>query len=143
MQNYANHRQYYTAHHFIFYPLILLLTGLSIWLSFVYPEHHFEFVAIAILFFFMGWLSFMMRQHYALGNQNRIIRLEFRLRYFQLTGKSFDQVEPLLSFGQLAALRFASNEELLALIQRAIDEDLSPNAIKKSVKNWQPDHMRV
>jgi hypothetical protein len=85
----------------------------------------------------------MTRQHYALTNQNRTVRLEMRLRYFQLTGVPFDQVENRLSFSQLAALRFASDPELVALIQRALDQNLDPGAIKNAIQNWHPDHMRV
>ena len=44
----------------------------------------------------------MVRQHYALGNQNRIIRLEFKQRYFELFGKRSDEVEERLNFGQIA-----------------------------------------
>lgn len=143
MQNYQNHRSYYTAHHFIFYPLILILAGLCIRFSVIYPEHHFELAGLALVFIFLGWLSYMMRQHYALGNQNRIIRLEFRLRYFQLTGKTFDALEEQLTFSQIAALRFASDGEVLSLIQEAIDKKLSSGEIKRSIKNWKADFMRV
>ncbi|HCN84651.1 MAG TPA: hypothetical protein DIT07_13685 [Sphingobacteriaceae bacterium] len=143
MQNYQNHRSYYTAHHFIFYPLTLILAGLSIRFSVIYPEHHFELVGLALSFALIGWLSYMMRQHYGLGNQDRIIRLEFRLRYFQLTGKTFDALEEQLTFPQITALRFASDGELLALIQEAIDKKLSSGEIKKSIKSWKPDYMRV
>ncbi len=143
MQNYQNHRSFYTAHHFIFYPLILILAGLCIRFSVIYPEHHFEFVGLALSFIFLGWLSYMMRQHYALGNQDRIIRLEFRLRYFQLTGKTFDALEEQLTFSQIAALRFASDAELLPLIQEAIAKKLSSGEIKRSIKHWKADYMRV
>jgi hypothetical protein len=142
-QNFNNHQKYYPTHHFVFYPLILVLTAISVKFSFQYPESHFEFMGLALSFFFIGWLSFMMRQHYALGNQDRIIRLEFRLRYFQLTGKSFDTLEEKLRFSQIVALRFASDDELIILIQKTIDENLSSKDIKKSVKNWKADHMRV
>jgi Family of unknown function (DUF6526) len=142
-QNYKNHAKYYVGHHFIFYPI--LLAGLIYSLSGIskYPEHSREWIAISLLFFLVGWLSFMLRQHYALGNQNRIIRVEMRLRYFMLTQKDFQPMEQQLSFGQLAALRFASDEELPALLQQAIRENLSPGTIKKMIKNWVPDHMRV
>lgn len=143
MQNYQNHRSFYTPHHFVFYPLILIFTAVCVRLSITFPEQHFLFIALAIAFIFIGWLSYMMRQHYALGNQDRIIRLEFRLRYFQLTGKPFDALEEQLSFRQIAALRFASDGELLALIQEAVDKKLSGNEIKKSIKNWKADYMRV
>ena len=85
----------------------------------------------------------MLRQHYALGNQNRIVRLEMRLRYYQLTGKRFEPLEQQLLFGQIAALRFASDEELLPLIDRTLKENLSAKQIKQSVVNWQADDMRV
>jgi hypothetical protein len=89
------------------------------------------------------WLSFMTRQHYALGNQDRIVRLEMRLRYYQLTHTQLEQYEGRLSFKQIAALRFASDEELPALLQKALEEHLSPNAIKRSITNWQEDEMRA
>ena len=75
--------------------------------------------------------------------QNRVVRLEMRVRYFQLTGQSFTSLEQKMSFGQIAALRFAPDDELLPLIERAVNEHLSADTIKKSIKNWQPDFMRV
>jgi hypothetical protein len=98
---------------------------------------------IVAAFILIGWLSFMLRQHYALGNQNRIIRLEMRLRFYQVTNKRFDPLEQKLTFGQIASLRFAPDEELLGLTEKAINENLSPNEIKKSIKNWQADYMRA
>ena len=85
----------------------------------------------------------MLRQHYALNNQNRIVRLEMRFRYYTLTHERLEPLEINLSFGQLAALRFASDEELPTLVQRALKENLSPKDIKKSIRVWLPDHMRV
>ena len=73
----------------------------------------------------------MLRQHYALLLQNRIVRLEMRVRYFQMSGKRFEPVEQKLNFNQIAALRFASDSELPALVDRALKENLSPDAIKK------------
>lgn len=142
-QDYSNHTRYYTPHHFIFYPVVGLLFTASILCIFIYPGRSVEWAAIAFLFFIAGWLAFMLRQHYALTNQNRIVRLEMRLRYFELTQKRFTTIESRLSFKQIAALRFASDEELLSLIERAIAENLSPDKIKRSIKNWQPDLMRV
>ncbi len=85
----------------------------------------------------------MMRQHYALGNQNRIVRLEFRLRHFELLGKSSIETEKQLSFSQLAALRFADDMEFKLLLDKAIKENLSADDIKRSIRNWQADDMRV
>jgi hypothetical protein len=91
----------------------------------------------------IGWGSYMLRQHYALGNQNRIIRLELRLRYYQLTHERFEPLEQQLTFGQVAALRFAGDDELPSLVKTTLQNNLSSNDIKKSIKSWQADLMRV
>ena len=142
-QNYKNHTRYYYPHHFIFYPIVILLFILSIRAYTQYKERQLEFALLAFAFFLIGWLSFMMRQHYALNNQNRIIRLELRLRYYQLTNQRLELLEDKLSLAQLAALRFASDEEFPGLTQFAAENNLSPDLIKKSIKNWLPDNMRV
>jgi len=136
-------KRYYFPHHFIFYPLLVVLISVSIYYSCAYPEKQMEWVFITILLFLIGGLSFMLRQHYALGNQDRIIRLEMRLRYYQLTNQRFESIEKQLSFKQIAALRFASDDELPALVKRTIEEKLSSSTIKYSIVNWIPDHMRV
>lgn len=91
----------------------------------------------------MFYLAVMLRQHYALGNQNRIVRLEFKLRYFELFGKRSDSVEKKLTFDQIAALRFANDEEFTQLLDRALLEGLKGDQIKKSIKDWQADNERV
>ena len=106
------------------------------------PEQLYIWLATIALFLIVGILSLMLRQHYALGNQDRIVRLEMRLRYYQLTGKRLEDIELQLGLGRVCALRFASDAELPALVQRALDENLSTDAIKKAVKNWQADDMR-
>ena len=85
----------------------------------------------------------MLRQHYALTTQDRIVRLEVRFRYFTLTGQRFEPLEKNLSLGQILALRFASDGEFPELVKRAIAENLSPDDIKRAVKEWQGDYMRV
>jgi hypothetical protein len=142
-QTFENHVRYYTAHHFVFYPLLLIATGASVYALDHHPEQKPVWLAVILLFIFIGWSSFMLRQHYALGNQNRIVRLELRFRYYVITGKRLEPLESGLSFPQLAALRFASDEELQALTERAVNENLSPLQIKKSILHWLPDTMRV
>jgi hypothetical protein len=66
-----------------------------------------------------------------------------RQRYFELTGESFSKKEKQLKLGQILALRFASNDELLNLIEKAINENLSKKEIKLAVKDWQGDYLRV
>jgi hypothetical protein len=72
--------------------------------------------------------------------QNRAIRAEENLRHFAMTGKLLD---PNLKMGQIVALRFASDEEYLALAKRAVQENLSREDIKKAIKTWRADHHRA
>jgi hypothetical protein len=95
------------------------------------------FIALALL------LCVLIARLYALKNQNRLIRIEMRYRFFELTGKSFAEKEAKLRLSQLIALRFASDSELVPLINKSISENLSSKQIKLAIKNWLPDHHRV
>lgn len=142
-QNYSNHIRYYWPHHFVFYPLTGLLFGTCLWWAFHDPENAMQWVVLALVVVFLILLSLMVRQHYALMNQNRIVRLEMRFRYYVITQQRFEPIEQRISKGQLFALRFASDEELPALVDRVVKENLEPDAIKRAIRNWLPDEMRV
>lgn len=143
VQNYKNHVRFYPPHHFVFYPIILLLLGSAIYYAVNDSPNQRLWIFISILIFVVGWLAFMLRQHYALVLQNRIVRLELRYRYFVITGTRFEPMENLLNDSQVFALRFAPDAELPLLVQKAVAEKLSGDAIKKSIVNWFPDHNRV
>ena len=98
---------------------------------------------ISVIFVVLFCLAFMLRQHYALTLQNRIVRLELRYRYFSITGKRLEDFEHQLNDNQLFALRFAPDKELPALIVRALTEKLSGTVIKKAIINWKGDYDRV
>ena len=134
---------YYLPHHFIFLPLMLVLMIFGITKTFKDENHQLEWALFSILSFCILYLAVMLRQHYALGNQDRIVRLEFRLRYFELFGKRSAEIEEKLSFKQIAALRFAGDDEFETLLTRALTENLRAGEIKKSIQNWQTDHMRL
>lgn len=142
-QNYSNHVRYYGPHHFVFYPLSLALLVIAIRAAFLHKEEGAVWWMIAAVIALIILTAFMLRQHYALTNQNRIVRLELRFRYFVLTQKRLEPLEPSLGFGRLAALRFASDEELPDLVERTLRNNLSADEIKKQIRAWLPDHMRV
>jgi hypothetical protein len=142
-QQYKNHKKYYFPHHFIFLPMMAFLTGLGIRNAFHDPLHQLEWLLFGIVSFCIFYLAVMLRQHYALGNQDRIVRLEFRLRYFELFGKRSEQVEEKLSFSQIAALRFAGDHEFAGLLEQALDKNMSADEIKRSIQQWKPDNMRL
>lgn len=141
-QTYKNHIRYYTPHHFVYYPILLVFLCLSIYFSFTSPEH-ILWVFISIIFVFLFCLAFMLRQHYALILQDRIVRLELRYRYFSLTGKRLEEFESRLRDSQIFALRFASDSELPALVEKVLKDNLSGRGIKKSIVNWKGDYHRV
>ena len=143
MQNYSNHIRFYPAHHFVFYPLIGFLFAFSVWQAAKSSDQLLVWVLISVILFLVGWASFMMRQHYAMTLQNRMVVLEIRLRYYTLTQQRFETIEDKLNFGQIAALRFASDQEFTALIEKTLKENLSADQIKGSIQNWLPDTRRV
>lgn len=77
---------------------------------------------------------------FALKAQDRAIRAEENLRHFALTGKLLDS---RLRTSQIIALRFAPDEELVALAKRAVDENLDAKTIKQAIQNWKGDYHRV
>lgn len=141
-QSFKNHIRYYTPHHFVYYPIILTLLAFSV--SFIFTTgDKLIWTFISAIFVVLFCLAFMMRQHYALTLQNRIVRLELRYRYFALTWKRFEDIEQQLNDDQLFALRFAPDEELKGLIEKTLLKNLSGTEIKKAIINWNGDYQRV
>lgn len=142
-QNYTNYIKFYPPHHFIYLPLLGFLQILGIWKIFNDEPNQLNWILFSVVIFLFIYLALMVRQHYALGNQDRIVRLEFKLRYFALFGKSSDEVETQLSFGQIAALRFAYDDEFRILVEKALQQNISADEIKKSITNWKADNHRI
>ncbi|GGG51855.1 DUF6526 family protein [Epilithonimonas arachidiradicis] len=146
-QNLKNHRKYYPLHHFVFYPVMLILLILSLfefWDNAIdYRNISLIWLAISAIIISIVILSLMLRQHYALGLQDRIIINEFKFRYFALTGNRLENSTYQFSDAQIFALRFAEDEDLMELMHQTAQNDWSSAQIKKNIKNWKADDQRV
>lgn len=142
MQNFKNHAKLNPLHHFILAPITLILL---VWSSINLVKNGLSDTAflfsflLALAVFLVGLIARM----YATKNQDRTIRLEMRLRYFEMTGTSFSSKEKQLKLSQIIALRFAGDAEILLLLERAIAENLSSKEIKSAITDWQGDYNRV
>ncbi len=80
---------------------------------------------------------------YVVRLQDRIIQLEMQVRCARVLAAGQDELLAELSPKQLVALRFASDDELGDLLQRAVREQMTPAAIKQAIRQWRPDYMRT
>lgn len=140
-QSFKSHAKFVPAFHYFVVPVLLINVINSViraYHSFNY-EHAFGVVlALALL-----TLAFVART-FALKVQDRVIRLEMRLRLRELLPA--DLQFRILDFrpGQLVAMRFASDAELPTLARKVLDENLTDQrSIKSQIQNWQPDHLRA
>jgi len=140
-QNYSNHGRYVPLYHYVLLFLVVVtFIGAIINLTNSIGDHERLYSAslILVMSFSMLIISWYMRAFPA-KVQDRAIRAEENMRHYIMTGKLLD---PRLKMSQIIALRFADDEEWLALMKRAIDENLSNPQIKKEIKKWKADHHR-
>lgn len=141
-QSADHYLRFYPLHHFIFYPVMMLL-AIACFREAYTSGNILPWALGGCGFLSLVWVSYMLRQHYALLLQDRVIRLEMRYRYFSLTGKRLEALEPGLTDAQLFALRFAGDEELEGLVEKAVKENHPAGKIRRSVKKWKADIHRV
>lgn len=139
-QNFKNHAILVPGFHYIGMLSILALLGGSInYLCRATPENKYlaSLLILAAFIFAVLWIYI---RTFPLKAQDRAIRAEENLRYYVLTGKLFPAE---LKMPQIIALRFAPDSEYLALLDRAIKENLSNKEIKAAIQNWKADHHRL
>ena len=137
-QNINNHTQIVYRYYLTTGIPILVLGGIAIWKIIDGVDRDFGWILLLI-----SWIlitMFFKGRTMALKAQDRAIRSEESLRYFILTGK---RIDPRIKMNQIIALRFASDEELPTLVQKAADEDLTNKEIKQQIKKWRADWYRV
>ena len=140
-QNYSNHTRWYPLFHFVVVPL-LAINFLSHLVRFLMAPSWslFFWVLLSVTLILLALSARLM----ALKAQDRLIRLEERLRYQQLLTADLLAKANALTPGQMIALRFASDQELPELVERTLTGEFAKSKeIKMAIKNWRADHHRV
>lgn len=146
-QTLANHTRFDPLFHFFLVPVFALGLVLSLIHFFAhlgegdFRDHFHSALLILLAVALLAWL--FKTRLYALKVQDRIIRLEERLRLTQLLPEPLRKRIPEITEDQLCGLRFASDEELPNLVERTLSEKLSRRDIKKLIQGWRPDYWRV
>lgn len=139
-QNYENHVQLVPSFHYLTFGLLLVLLIGGIYLIFTSTD---QIRLLSVLFSLLVFCVVSVALHnrlFALKAQDRGIRAEENLRYFILTGKRLPKE---IRLRQIIALRFAPDEELVSLVDAAVQQKLSSKAIKQQIKNWKGDYHRA
>lgn len=146
-QDYANHTRFDPLFHFFLAPVFLLGVILALIHFFAHlsdSSFRDNVHAGLIILLSVAMVTLLTKTRlYALKVQDRVIRLEERLRLSLLLPEPLRSRIPELTEDQLIGLRFASDGEVPKLVERALNEKLSRKEIKKAVQNWRPDYWRV
>ncbi len=140
-QAYGTHRRFHPVFHFFAIPILSINVLVALYMAIRHPSIWSGwnvFVAIALL------LALLLARFYGLRNQDRIIRLEERVRLATCLPDDLRSRISELHKDDLIGLRFCSDEELPELTRRVLAGELKGrNAIKREVRNWRPDHHRL
>jgi hypothetical protein len=139
-QSYATHRRYNPWHHYLVLPILVVHMGVQIARFASDPTAYNGWLIV----FAFGLVVFSFTSRVmSLKAQDRVIRLEERLRLAQLMPGEQAVIDSLRP-GHLVALRFASDDEVVALARRCANGELkASDEIKKEIKQWRPDYLRV
>ena len=140
-QNFANHTRWHPTFHFFVLPVMLINFVWAVVVFFKAPNWNTGWwivVSLALLI-----LTTFVRT-YSLKVQDRVIRLEERLRYQQVVSPALAQQASNLTAAQTVALRFAADEELENLVNSVLTgKFVKTKDIKRAIKQWRADHFRV
>jgi hypothetical protein len=141
-QTFGNHAKYVPAFHFFVLPVLFLNIGWSVyrWKTLLWSLEG----AIGVLTSVALLMGFLLARMFALSVQDRVIRMEERLRCERLLPQDLQARIVELEPGQLISLRFACDAELPALARKVLDEKMKDRkAIKQQIKNWRSDYLRA
>jgi hypothetical protein len=139
-QNFSHHTRWDPVFHFFILPVFAITLIMAIVHLVRRPGLHSAWLIVVVVAAILAIFKIRM---YALKVQDRVIRLEERLRLAALIDPALRSQIVVLTESQLVALRFASDAELPALAARALNEKLPAAEIKKAIQTWRPDYWRV
>jgi hypothetical protein len=141
IQNYKNHSRAYPPYHYVLAPLLLFNLIWTVVRLVKYPSSETAMsVLVAVCLILLAFVA----RTFALKVQDRVIRLEMRLRLRELLPPDLAPRIKEFTIGQLIALRFAGDADLPALARKVLDEKLEDQkAIKTLIKNWEGDYLRA
>ncbi|MGO9242619.1 MAG: DUF6526 family protein [Bryobacteraceae bacterium] len=141
-QNFASHARFVPGYHFVLAGLIALGLVGSLVNQYENIGHRprLYIAGLIVVLELIAVLLFWFCRVFPLKAQDRAIRAEENLRHFVLTGRLLD---PRLGVKQIVALRFAPDDEFVALAVRAAAENMAPDDIKRAIQNWRADEYRV
>ena len=140
-QNFANHTRWHPPFHFFVLPVMLI--NFIWWIVTFVKAPSWESGWLIVVSLALLMLTFFVRTN-SLKVQDRIIRLEEKLRYQQLLSTALAQQTGALTIAQIVALRFAGDDQLEELVSATIAGKFAkPKDIKQAIKNWRADTFRV
>ncbi|MDR3772501.1 MAG: DUF6526 family protein [Terracidiphilus sp.] len=139
-QSFKNHGRLDPPYHFVL--SAVLLANLFIVLCFAWKNPNY-FSEWLVLLSIAAFIPVLKLRSYPLKVQDRVIRLEERLRLQALAPAEWHAQIYHLTEDQLIGLRFASDDEVVALAKQALEEKLTRKQIKERIKNWRADDWRV
>ena len=140
-QSYKSHRKYVPVYHFFVLPVLIInVVAEAIRFGDNRTLYQFRLLIVAVA---LAVLAFVVRTMVA-RVQDRVIRLEERARLGNLLPEELHGRIGDLRPSQLVALRFAADEELPGLTRRILDGELTKaEQIKKEIRTWRPDYLRM
>lgn len=141
-QSFANHGRYVPVYHFFAVPVFVVN---FVWSFFRLRTLGFSFAGVFGVLLAAALVVLVLEARlFALAVQDRVIRLEERVRYERVLPEELRWRADELTVNQFVALRFASDDELPQLMRKVLDEKLTERkAIKQLIKTWRPDSLRA
>jgi len=139
-QGLKNHGRFDPPYHFF----LTFVSMATIVIAVIYCVHHFCFYSVwLVVLSLAAFVALFRMRQYPLKVQDRVIRLEERLRLQALAPAEWHSQIYRLTEDQLIGLRFAADDEVVELAKQALEHNLNRKQIKERIKDWRPDNWRV